>query len=256
MLIRVAKDYDYYCSQLGSAKTVGGLIIEHMRMYFKWRFHKIRSKDKKELAAIDANEKKFQETLKPLVKEDRHLKAVYDKNVMHRNLVKSELASVGSSDFGGEDRVKAQKELVRLNREIVKSYKEWRETAAKIHSVPKTGELSAFVTFYDQQLLRDVQAIYDDAVNPENAGTRAVGYDKLRPFYRAMVDAYKAEYFDNAGLNDPKIIEFFDMYIHNSIAGFGADATLPSDPRVIYAGGDFKGKYALNSDVHSAEQIA
>jgi hypothetical protein len=255
MLIRVVKDYDYYCSQLGPAGSVGGLIVEHMRMYFKWRFHKIRSKGMEESAAIGASEKQFQETMKPLTKEDRRLKAVFDRNVMHRNLVKSELASVGSSDFGGSERVKAEKELARLNGEIVRSYKEWRETAAKIHSVPKTAELSAYVTFFDEQLLRDVQSIYDDVKNPENAGRRAVGYDKLRPFYKAMVDAYQAEYFDNAGLKDLRVIEFFDKYIHNSIAGFGADATLPSDPRVIYAGGDFKGKYARNSNPHSVDHI-
>lgn len=250
----VRKDYDYYCSKLGTAATVGGLIIEHMRMYFSWRFHKIRSRDKRELEAIRVNEMKFRETLKPLIEEDKRLKAVYDKNVMHRNLVQSELANVGSSDFGGQERVNAENEVVRLNKEIVKSYKKWRETAAKIHSVPKTGELAGFVTFFDEQLLRDVQSIYDDIKDPANAGLRPVGYDKLRPFYKAMVDAYKAEYFDDAGLKDPKIIAFFDNYVHNSIAGFGADATLPSDPRVIYAGGDFKGKYALNSNAESVNQ--
>ena len=255
MLIRVTRDYDYYCSQLGSASTVGGLIIEHMRLYFKWRFHKIRSKNVQELNAIDVNETKFQETLKPLIKEDKRLKALFDRNVMHRNLVKSELASIGS-DFGGDDRKKAEKELALLNEKIVKSYQEWRETAAKIQSVPKTAELAKFVTFFDEQLLRDVQAVYDDVKNPESAGTRAVGYKNLRPFYKAMVDAYQAEYFDNAGLKDSKIIEFFDQYVHSSIAGFGADATLPSDPRVIYAGGDFKGRYALNLDPHSVNNSA
>lgn len=256
MLLSVAHDYDYYCSQLGAATTVGDLVIEHMRMYFRWRFHKIRNKDKGELEAIKENEKHFRETLKPLTEEDKRLKAVYDRNVTHRNLVQSELANVGTSDLVGKDRMNAEDELARLNTEIVKSYKEWRETAAKIHSLPKTGELAAFVTFFDEQLLRDVQSIYDDVKNPANAGLRPVGYDELRPFYKAMVDAYKAEYFDNAGLKDPKIIRFFDNYVHNSIAGFGADATLPSDPRVIYVGGDFKGRYARNSSAGSIDQTA
>ena len=70
-----------------------------------------------------------------------------------------------------------------------------------------------------------------------------------------MVDAYEAEYFKDAGLKDQRIIEFFDKYVHNSIAGFGADATLPSDPRVIYAGGDTKRKYAVAEDPQSVETV-
>ena len=42
-----------------------------------------------------------------------------------------------------------------------------------------------------------------------------------------------------------KIIAFFDNYVHDSLAGFARDATLPSDPRVIYIGADVKAKYAL-----------
>jgi hypothetical protein len=36
----------------------------------------------------------------------------------------------------------------------------------------------------------------------------------------------------------------FDNYTHDSLAAFGKDATLPSDPRVVYFGGDEKYRYA------------
>lgn len=239
----VPADYDYYCSQLGKANTLGGLVIEHMRLYFKWRFHKIRSKkNKEESSAIETSETGFKGTLKQLYAQEKPLKAAFDKNVMMRNMYQADLDKIG--ELMGEDRVSAQKEVARLNVEIVKSYKAWRETAAKIHSVPKTGDLFANISFFDAQLLADVQDIYDDVMDPKNAGRRAVGYDKLRPFYKAMVDAYKAEFIDNAGLKDERIINFFDRYVHNSIAGFGADATMPSDPRVMYVGDDHKARYA------------
>jgi hypothetical protein len=58
-----------------------------------------------------------------------------------------------------------------------------------------------------------------------------------------------AFFFDgtgNNGLRDPESIAFFDTYVHDSLAGFAKDATLPSDPRVIYTGGDNKLPYAIN----------
>jgi hypothetical protein len=45
-------------------------------------------------------------------------------------------------------------------------------------------------------------------------------------------------------LRDEKIIAFFDEHVHDSLAGFNTDSTLPSDPRVIYVGGDQKLDYA------------
>jgi hypothetical protein len=66
----------------------------------------------------------------------------------------------------------------------------------------------------------------------------------LRPHYKAMVEAYVNEFVENKGLTDEAVISFFDHYVHDSLAGFGKDATLPSDPRVVYLGGDEKYQYA------------
>jgi hypothetical protein len=66
----------------------------------------------------------------------------------------------------------------------------------------------------------------------------------LRPHYKVLLEAYENEFEKKNGLKDESIISFFDNYVHDSLAGFAKDATLPSDPRVVYLGGDEKYKYA------------
>ena len=68
--------------------------------------------------------------------------------------------------------------------------------------------------------------------------------EDLRPHYKALIEAYENEFEKNNGLKDEAVISFFDNYVHDSLAGFGGDATLPSDPRVVYLGGDEKYQYA------------
>jgi hypothetical protein len=59
-----------------------------------------------------------------------------------------------------------------------------------------------------------------------------------------LLEAYENEFEKNSGLTDEKIISFFDNYVHDSLVGFAKDATLPSDPRVVYLGGDAKYRHA------------
>ena len=67
---------------------------------------------------------------------------------------------------------------------------------------------------------------------------------QLRPHYRGLLAAYENEFIHGRGLTDQKIIDFFEHHVHDSLAGFAKDATLPSDPRVIYIGGDVKSRHA------------
>jgi len=113
-------------------------------------------------------------------------------------------------------------------------------------ALPNMENLQATLDVYDTQLLADVQAIRDVFSKrgffggaPET-GRRA----QLRPHYRILVEAYENEFEGNKGLTDATIISFFDNYVHDSLAAFAKDATLPSDPRVVYLAGDEKYKYA------------
>lgn len=66
---------------------------------------------------------------------------------------------------------------------------------------------------------------------------------KLRPHYVALVEAYRDEYERAKGLSltaDAKLIELFDYYGHDSLAGFDTDETWPSGPRIICVTGGLK----------------
>ena len=71
---------------------------------------------------------------------------------------------------------------------------------------------------------------------------------KLRPHYAALIESYRDEYERGKGLRattDTKLIELFDNYVHDSMAGFDTDESWPSDPRIVYVGGDRKLRYAF-----------
>jgi len=60
------------------------------------------------------------------------------------------------------------------------------------------------------------------------------------------IEAHDDEFERGKGLTDPLVIDFFDSFVHDSLAGFAKDVTLPSDPRCCYIGGDEELKYADN----------
>ncbi len=78
----------------------------------------------------------------------------------------------------------------------------------------------------------------------KKAPTTDMHLGKLRPHYRGLVDAYLDEFERGLGLKDEKVIAFFDDYVHDSLAGFDTDETWPSDPRMVYVGGDHKLRFA------------
>jgi hypothetical protein len=94
------------------------------------------------------------------------------------------------------------------------------------------------VNLYDDQLVEDARRL--------QAFAKKKGRDNLRPHYKALLEAYEAEFERRQGFRNEELIAFFDTYVHDSLAGFAKDATLPSDPRVIYIGGDKKLPYAVN----------
>jgi hypothetical protein len=103
------------------------------------------------------------------------------------------------------------------------------------------GSLLKSMSLYDHQLMTDACML-----------KLLSKVRKLRPHYRALLEAFEAEFDHGKGLRDENLIAFFDDHVHDSLAGFAGDATLPSDPRVIYRGGDSKLPYAMNQSGSSS----
>jgi hypothetical protein len=77
----------------------------------------------------------------------------------------------------------------------------------------------------------------------------------LRPHYLRLIEAYEAEFDRHQGLLDPypDALALFDNHVHDSLAGFAKDVTLPSDPRVVYVGLDEKSRFARSEQDATAE---
>ena len=115
---------------------------------------------------------------------------------------------------------------------------EYFSLKARLDTLPGLDE--AFlenVRLYDTQLLSDCWKLKQLCWT--------TGRANLRPHYQRLFKAYEAQEGGH-GLNDMNVIQFFDTYVHDSLAGFAMDATLPSDPRVIFTGGNTKLPYAMH----------
>ena len=109
---------------------------------------------------------------------------------------------------------------------------------ARLDTKANDSELLAHMREFDRQLMNDAQELDRLVAKHPNR--------KLRPHYQGLLEAYRDEFQRNCGLLDADVIEFFGKYVHDSLAGFGKDDTRPSDPRIVYVGGDNWLKYAVN----------
>lgn len=251
------KCYSYYLSKVHAASTLGDLFNAHMALYYAWRFRHIHNKQKGDHSEDDhikKNDVKFKNEEIALNKEiipletanDEALKALTIAQNRRRICLES---GYGSADIKEKLAIHDQK-VAQAQREQIATQDKLLRAKSRLDALPKAGSLKSMLDLYDAQLLKDAQAIYAIYGRPPLGRTvidptlRA----SLRPHYLGMMTAYENEY-DPAkqgltGLKDENIIAFFDNYVHDSLAGFAKDATLPSDPRVIYLGGNEKYKYA------------
>lgn len=256
----LVKSYNHYMKSIAGASSIGDLMNHHRRLYFAWRFRAIKKKlagDTAEAEAIRHHNARFvqrKNAMSSEVKEARRKEIQEDLSL--NNLLNTREK---------EDRGEIPLPLDELNRRVGgvsdrdiglarQKYNAARweriKVEAKQDTIPDMTRLQTFVDLYDNQLMADVAAIQKEM---QPIGRRAEWLKHrrdLRPQYKALIEAWEDEFEHKRGLKDEEIIRFFDNYVHNSLAGFAKDATLPSDPRAVFVGGDTKLLYAkLDSDV-------
>lgn len=246
--------YTYYLAKIPKSNSLGQLINSNMGLYFAWRFRDIKRKlagdnsEAKNISKIEATyrneddafnkqiaelEKKDKLTLQKIAAINQRKQAVIQSNYGNPN-VRRDLAGIDA-------------ELMAAERERAITRDDLLRAKAKKDALPPLGTLQEAVNYYDARLLEEAKDIYEK-YGPSfwSKSINESKRRKLRPHYLAMMNAYENEFIRNNGLKDEKIIGFFDHYVHDSLAGFATDATLPSDPRVVYVGGDEKLKYAFD----------
>jgi uncharacterized protein (DUF2235 family) len=256
----VVDAYRYYLSRVPAASTLGDLFNAHLALYYAWRFRAIRRKengDHTDANHINKNAAVFTNEKPGLEKDISALEVENDLALKKLCIATQQRQTFKEGNLSGSP--KLTEGLVLFDQNVVSAQRECEFTKdkllrakAKLDALPNDTGLQYSLEMYDKQLLQDARAIHAVYSQPQFGGAAADSgiRKKLRPHYKAMMTAYENEYDLGpgkkglVGLTDKTIIDFFDRYVHDSLAGFAKDATLPSDPRAIYLGGSEKYAYA------------
>jgi hypothetical protein len=267
----VLQSYTRYLNTVAASTTLGDLFNAHMAQYYAWRFRAIHRKEKgdhTETDHVNKNAALFKGEEPALNHEINALEAKNEVALKNLSVAKLRRQTFKEGNISGSPKTKEG--LAQYDQEVVaaqerqdRTQDELLRAKAKLNALPNDTGLQSALEMYDKQLLMDARAIYAVYGEPHlGRATPDWGMRKqLRPHYKAMMTAYENEYDLGpgkkglVGLTDKAIIDFFDRYVHDSLAGFAKDATLPSDPRAIYLGGSEKYAYAsldkLNADSDS-----
>lgn len=251
--------FTHYMAEVrASGLRLGDAMLAHMRKYFEWRFHHIligaRTRD---LQQIEANEKVWQADAQSLAAQKSALAEQQRLLRDERSRVQMQATSASMQQQrqpgmvdphtllptpAGEVAAREvtapfRQRIAAIDDKLADTERQIKELQAREETLPSRGTLAKNLTAFDAELLDDAKSIA--AVLDTNPAMRQA----LRPHYRHLVEAYEAE-LAGKGLRDEKIIAFFDNYVHDSLADFDKDCTLPSDPRVVYVGGDTKMRFA------------
>jgi Uncharacterized alpha/beta hydrolase domain (DUF2235) len=244
---QVQDHFKHYIANAGSGgRDVGKELLAHMLWFYRWRFFAIkRNQDlaKQGQPARDAGiaasrEREFAAERARMRGEVDALRQKWeaDQAVMSRaesHLQRAQIAQARSG-IPVDPKLRSDAAAARAAEEISKDRHLARK--AQLDTFADDSTLGAAMAAYDARLLADAKAIIEHRKKNPSL--------KIRPHYANLVSAYEDEFVRNRGLRDEKLIAFFDTYVHDSLAGFAQDATLPSDPRVIYIGGDNKMRFA------------
>ena len=237
--------FSIYVNKAGSGRPIGAEMLAHSSWWLRWRFFNMRrieaatrgGKAGPDDEAIGQREPGFaadrmrqQKTVNGLEQQWQR-----DRIAANRAQERYQSAQMAQARYGLPiDPALTRARSETAAREAVSRDAHLREKA-KLDTSADDSALRANLAAYNERLLQDAQTIV--AHHRQNPTL------KLRPHYANLVEAYQAQYLLRAPL-DPDVVSFFDRHVHDSLAGFAQDATLPSDPRVVYAGGDNKIRFA------------
>ncbi len=237
----------HYLAQAGSGgRHVGLEILNHLMWFNRWRFYNIRRNQAaasaggqgQDAATAAQRESGFvaerasmQRDLAPLQRESETADTR-----MRRAEEKLRSAQILRARTGLPVSASIEREAAEAREEAARAKDRWLAEKAKLDTYADDSGLGGNFAVYDERLIEDARTIVDLRRSDPSL--------RLRPHYENLVAAYEDEFVHNRGLRDTKVIAFFERYVHDSLSGFATDATLPSDPRVVYVGGDDKLRFA------------
>lgn len=225
--------YNKYLLAVGAVNNLGEGVNRQVKLQLAWRFinmkNRIRNgaKTSESLKIHDDLYKKIKTSQEPRLKE------------LEKNLIMAQVSLAATEEIYKQSN--ASNDAVKKARELVESKRhDYLKAKAENDAVPDMSRINALTELYDKQLLVDVESIRSRLQSQKNPNSRK----NLRPHYRGLIESYENEVLEVNKTKDEAVIRLFEQYVHDSLSGFGRDATFPSDPRVIYLGNDEKMRYA------------
>lgn len=232
-----------YMQAVGSGgRDIGKELLAHNAWYLRWRFFNARRNQQAggkgpDAKTIAQREPGFAAERKRMTKivEEKRARLEQAETELNRAETAQRSADYNRARFGVpvSPRIPARVERAKAQPHTARDA--YLREKAKLDTYADDSALAANLDAYDRQLIEDAETIVQHHRNNPKL--------KLRPHYANLVEAYRVYFLQGTPL-DKDIADFFDRYVHDSLAGFATDSTLPSDPRVIYAGGDNKIRYA------------
>lgn len=249
------RTYNAYLKTIKATSSLGLLINQHMAQYFAWRFRNIRIKAdgrSDEPRRISEQREIFEKGHAQLDKEIEDLKKKEALAASELATLISRRAASTARAYGVQTQARSSgvsdQQILDAQMKKQAARNELLKAEARKLAHPNMESFQQMIALYDAQLLEDVRAICKEFSQDGSRGFyNGASKSSLRPHYKALVEAYENEFEKNSGMTDQTVISFFYNYVHDSLAAFAQDATLPSDPRVVYLGGDEKYEYALNA---------
>lgn len=252
--------FNHYLKEVGKSDLLGHYLNKNMRLFFAWRFKAIRNRradGKLEAQIIHKFDSHFQKRAGALQKEVSALEKTVDSATAHLE-IQEELQKYrdsGQAFADGSEKSESDRGVVAARKRRAELLDQVLQTKARKDSLPIMQNLKLNIELYDKQLIDDVLSISEALDNKGPNKGRGKSRENLRPHYKNLYEAFENEFLKNDGLKDEMIMLFFDKYVHDSLCGFGKDATLPSDPRVIFMGGDAKFRYAKLEDLSPSTML-
>lgn len=260
----MARRWQHYMTLAGNGgKALGKGVLAHMRLYFAWRFQRIARLQQSKSPSTErvhneadmrARERQYAARKAEAAREMQRLRDNPQRQAAHSAVDDAQARYQATlrrvSRFGDPqgELTRAREDMEQAKAAANAADDPYLRAQATWAGIPGNSVDNMLV--YDRQLLRDARTIHKAV----SSGNRNV---KLRPHYALLLQAYEDEFVHGRGLRDEDVIAFFDSYVHDSMAGFAMDATLPSDPRCIYVGGDFEARYArVDSRMEDETQAA
>lgn len=253
----------YMSTVVTGGQPLGVVVLSHMRQYWKYRItvaversnpanaeRRVPRAWKKrvltpEQQTISNNEQQFAKTRAALEADAAEKRQTHAMVQAQRQGAEQALDAARSSS-GYVNQVPMWKQQVtELTEREANAYDQWRAAQAKVDGAANDSELIENLDDYDAWLLQDAEWLhFQHHKYPER---------RMRPHYRALLDAYEEVVKGKRPLSrESEVYQFFSRYVHDSLAGFATDNTRPSDPRVIYLGGDLKYRYAKLEDAQES----